>query len=254
MPRIDINCDLGEGFGVYQVGQDERVFPLITSANIACGFHAGEPVTMQRSVELAIRHHVSIGAHPGTPDLVGFGRRRMDLLPEEIESILLYQIGALDAMARAHGAALRHVKPHGWLYNEAARNLELARVIARAVKRVSPRLILFGLSGSLSIRAAEEEGVPFAREAFVDRAYLQDGTLAPRSRPGALITNPARAAFQALRLAQGAKVVCLQSGEIPVAADTLCVHGDNPAVIRILREVRKVLREHKVQASALEPL
>jgi UPF0271 protein len=254
MPRIDINCDLGEGFGVYEVGQDERVFPLITSANIACGFHAGEPETMRRSVELAIRHHVSIGAHPGTPDLVGFGRRRMDLLPEEIESILIYQIGALDAMARAHGAALRHVKPHGWLYNEAARNLELARVIARAVKRVSPRLILFGLSGSLSIRAAEEEGVPFAREAFVDRAYLQDGTLASRSTPGALITNPARAAFQALRLAQGAKVVCLQRGEIPVAADTLCVHGDNPEVIRILREVRKVLREHQVQAAALEPL
>ena len=254
MLRIDVNCDLGEGFGVYEVGQDERIFPLITSANIACGFHAGDPAIMRRSVELAIRHHVSIGAHPGTPDLVGFGRRRMDLAPEEIESFLIYQIGAVEAMARAHGAVLRHVKPHGWLYNEAARNLEFARVIARAVKRVSPRLILFGLSGSLSIQAAEEEGVPFAREAFVDRAYLKDGTLAPRSTPGALITNPTRAAFQALRLAQGAKVVCLQSGEISVAADTMCVHGDNPAVIGILNEVRKVLKGHKVQVTALDPL
>ena len=253
MLRIDINCDLGEGFGVYQVGQDEQIFPLITSANIACGFHAGDPVTMRRSVELAIRHHVSIGAHPGTPDLVGFGRRRMDLLPEDIENNLIYQIGALDAMARAQGTALRHVKPHGWLYNEAAKNLDLARVIVRAVKMVFSHLVIFGLSGSYLIQAAQEEGVPFAREAFVDRAYLQDGSLAPRKTPGALITNPAQAAAQVLRLVKGEKVVCLGRGEVQVAADTLCVHGDNPEVIRILSEVRKVLREHKVQAAAFEP-
>ena len=253
MPRIDINCDLGEGFGVYEVGQDERIFPLITSANIACGFHAGDPVIMQRSVELAIRHHVSIGAHPGTPDLMGFGRRRMDLEPDEIECLLIYQIGAIEAMARAHGAVLRHVKPHGWLYNEAASNLELARGIARAVKKVSPRLVLFGLSGSFLIRAAEEEGLPFAREAFVDRAYLEDGTLAPRTRPGAVITNPDRAANQALRIAQAKEVICLQRGEIHVGADTLCVHGDNPEVLRVLREVRKVLGQHKIPISAFEP-
>jgi len=253
MPRIDINCDLGEGFGVYEVGEDERVFPLITSANVACGFHAGDPVIMQRSVELAIRHRVSIGAHPGTPDLLGFGRRRMDLESQEIESLLIYQIGAIETMARAHGAVMRHVKPHGWLYNEAARNLDLARVIARAVKKVSPRLVLFGLSGSFLIRAAEEEGLPFAREAFVDRAYLEDGTLAPRSRPGAVITNPDRAANQALRIAQAKEVICLQHEEIHVAADTLCVHGDNPEVLRVLREVRKVLGQHQIQISAFEP-
>jgi 5-oxoprolinase (ATP-hydrolysing) subunit A len=184
---------------------------------------------------------------------MGFGRRRMDLEPEEIEGLLIYQIGAIEAMARAHGTILRHVKPHGWLYNEAVRNLELARVIARAVRKVSPRLVMFGLSGSFLIRAAEEEGLPFAREAFVDRAYLENGTLAPRSRPGALITNPDRAAYQVLRIAQGKEVTCLQSGEIKLAADTVCIHGDTPGAIRILTEVRKVLGQHKIQISTFEP-
>ena len=253
MHRIDINCDLGEGFGSYEVGHDVQLFPLITSANIACGFHAGDPYIMRRSVELAIQHRVSIGAHPGTPDLAGFGRRKMDLSPLEIECCLIYQIGALDAVARAQGAVLSHVKPHGWLYNEAARNLELARVIARAVKRISSQLVLFGLSGSFLVRAAEEEGVPFAREAFIDRAYLADGSLAPRSMPGAVITNPFRAAAQALRLAKGDKFACLQQGEIQVTADTLCVHGDSPEVVRVLKETRKTLRENKVQLQSFHP-
>lgn len=247
MQRIDINCDLGEGFGVYQIGHDELIFPLITSANIACGFHAGDPVIMQRCVKLALRQPVSIGAHPGTSDLAGFGRRSIALSENEVEALLIYQVGALEAFARANGATVRHVKPHGWLYNEAARNLTLAKVIAGTIRRISPGLILFGRSGSMLEQAAQEEGLPFAREAFIDRGYCRDGSLAPRSEPEALITDPRTATAQALRLVLEKKIRSVDGSDVPIEADTLCVHGDNPRVVEILDSVHEEFGEHGIE-------
>jgi UPF0271 protein len=252
MHRIDINCDLGEGFGVYQIGHDEQIFPLISSANIACGFHAGDPVIMQRSVELALQYQVSIGVHPGTSDLAGFGRRSMALSEKEVEALLIYQVGALDAFARANGAVVHHVKPHGWLYNEAAGNPSLARVIVSTIKRVSPNLVFFGLSGSMLEQAALKEGLQFAREGFIDRAYRTDGSLVPRSQPMALITDPEKAATQALRLVLEKKVQSVDGADVAVEIDTLCVHGDNPQVVEILRTVHEQFEKHGVTITSVE--
>jgi UPF0271 protein len=247
MYRIDINCDLGESFGIYKLGQDESIYPLITSANIACGFHAGDPHVMRASVALALQHHVAIGAHPGTPDLLGFGRRGMELSQAELQDVLVYQIGALDAFARAQRARLSHVKPHGWLYNAAAKDFELAQTIAKSVKAVSPQLVLFGLAGSQSIRAAQELGLPVAEEAFIDRAYLADGALMKRGSEKALITEPERAAQQALGIVLERKVRSADGTEVEVHADTLCVHGDNPNAVPVLMEVRRRLLASAVQ-------
>jgi len=247
MYRIDINCDLGESFGIYKLGQDESIYPLITSANIACGFHAGDPQVMRASVALAIQHGVAIGAHPGTPDLLGFGRREMELSKDELESGLIYQIGALEAFARVHQSRLSHVKPHGWLYNAAAKDFEIARTIARAIKAVSPRLVMFGLAGSQSMRAAQELGLPFAQEAFIDRTYLADGTLMKRGSETALITAPERAAQQALGIVLERKVRAVDGAEVEIHADTLCVHGDNPNAVPVLTEVRRRLLASAVQ-------
>ncbi len=206
---------------------------------------------MRRALTLAIRHHVAIGAHPGTQDLVGFGRRRMELSPEEIENICIYQIGALEAFAKVLDTKLSHVKPHGWLYNEAAINLELALAIARAVRAVSDRLVLFGLSGSQLIKAAQQIGLPFAQEAFIDRTYQSDGNLTPRSVRHALITDPEQAAQQALDLVLQGRVECADGENIPVHADTLCLHGDNPEVVNVLIQVRKKLLENGVEIAPL---
>jgi len=247
MRRIDINCDLGESFGIYRLGQDEKIYPLITSANIACGFHAGDPQVMRTSVALALRHHVAIGAHPGTPDLLGFGRRGMELSREELETTLIYQIGALAAFAKVHGSQLSHVKPHGWLYNAAARDAEIARTIAEAVKSVSSQLVLFGLAGSQMIRAARDVDLPFAQEAFIDRAYEADGTLLKRSSAEALITDPEKAARQALSIVLEGKAEAADGTQVEIEADTLCVHGDNPNAISVLNEVRNSLLKNAVK-------
>ncbi len=240
---IDLNCDMGESFGAYALGADEALMPLVTSANIACGYHAGDPMVMDRTVRLALRYGVGIGAHPGFPDLMGFGRRAMHLRPEEIENYVLYQVGALEAFVRSVGAELTHVKPHGALYNMAARDPEIARAVARGVARAGPRRILVGLANSALIQAAAEVGLPAAREGFADRAYLPDGTLAPRHLPGAVIEDPERAADQAVSIALRREVRTVGGEVIPLVADTLCIHGDTPGAVEIARAVRRRLED-----------
>jgi UPF0271 protein len=252
MRRIDINCDLGEGFGIYRAAPDEHIFPLITSANIACGFHAGDPQTMRRCVELAVRHGVGIGAHPGTPDLAGFGRRAMELSDAELEAALIYQVGALEGMCRAAGTQIRHVKPHGWLYNAAATDARLAALIARTIQKLSPKWKLFGLAGSESISAAQAIGLPHVSEAFIDRAYEADGSLSHRSVAGSVITNPESAAQQCLAIVLQSSVKSVSGGEIHITAETLCVHGDNPNVLGILECVRERLAAHQIQVRPLD--
>jgi 5-oxoprolinase (ATP-hydrolysing) subunit A len=247
MRRIDINCDLGESFGIYKLGQDEKIYPLITSANIACGFHAGDPQVMRASVARAVQYQVAVGAHPGTPDLLGFGRHGMELSQEEFKNAVIYQIGALEAFARAHHTHLSHVKLHGWLYNTAAKDFDLALTIAQAVKAVSPQLVLFGLAGSQMIQAAKQAGLPHAQEAFMDRTYQCDGTLTSRSSEKALICDPERAAQQAVSIVLEGRVRAVDGTPVEVRADTLCVHGDNPNAVSVLTEARKRLLENGVK-------
>lgn len=235
--RVDLNCDLGESFGQYTLGQDAEMMPLITSANIACGMHAGDPDVMAQTVKLAKQHHVAVGAHPGYPDLQGFGRRAMSLSPREITHFTCYQIGALQAFTRAAGVKLVHVKPHGSLYNLAAQDAAAAEAIVQAVAMVDPELILVGLAGSVLVAAGEAAGLRVAREGFPDRAYLPDGRLMPRTQPGAVISEPAAVAENALRLV--GEVVA--AGKNRIQFDTLCLHGDHPNAVQNAQEVRRAL-------------
>jgi len=249
--KIDLNCDMGESFGPYRLGNDELLLPYITSANIACGYHAGDPLVMERTVRLAVQHNVALGAHPGLPDLAGFGRRPMQLSPEEIENIVLYQIGALAAFARAAGRALTHVKPHGALYNMACTDIESARAIARGVARAGEELILVGLAGSALPEAAQEAGLRSAREGFADRAYQADGSLRSRRLPGAVIEDPAAAAAQALQIVRDGAVTTFAGGTRALEVDTLCIHGDNPAALAIVQAIRRRLAEAGIEVVAL---
>jgi UPF0271 protein len=254
MLRIDLNADLGEGFGAWTLGADEALLEHVTSANVACGFHAGDPSVIDRTVALAVRAGVAIGAHPSHFDLRGFGRREIKAAPAEVEADVLYQVGALGAFASAHGAALRHVKPHGALYNQAVDGPELAAAIARGAARASRGLVLVGLAGSQAMRgAAEACGLRYAAEAFVDRAYDAAGRLVSRSRPGALVSDPATAAATAVRLARDRSVRTIDGGEIGVAADTLCLHGDNPNALAVARAVREALERAGVSVQPLAP-
>ena len=249
--NIDLNCDMGESFGAYSMGADETLMPLITSANIACGFHAGDPRVMQRTIQLAIQHGVAIGAHPGFRDLEGFGRRVIDATLDEIESDVLYQIGALGAFARAGGKKLAHVKPHGALYNLAAVDPEIARAIARAVARFDSLLVFVGLAGSSMIDVARELGLRVAREGFCDRAYTPNGKLMSRRDKGALIDDPQQAAKQALQMIVEQSVNTSSGEKIPMRVDTLCIHGDSPNAPAIARAVREMLGENGVNVCAL---
>ncbi len=249
--QIDLNCDLGESFGAYPLGDDAAVMPLITSANIACGFHAGDPQVMARTVRLAHQHGVALGAHPGFLDLAGFGRRALDATPAEIENDVLYQIGALSAFARAAGATLAHVKAHGALYNLAATRTPIAAAITRAVAQFDAQAILVGQPGSALENAARDLGLRFAREGFCDRAYNRDGTLRSRREPGAVLDDPHRAAQQALQMAQAQTVTTPEGETIPMPVETLCVHGDTPAALAILRAVRETLAQHRIAVGAL---
>lgn len=228
MLRIDLNCDCGESFGVWRIGDDEAVLPHVTSANVACGAHAGDPEVMRQTVRLCRRLGVAVGAHPGFPDLQGFGRRTLPLTPSEIENVVLTQIGALYAIARAEGVALRHVKPHGALYNVAAVDPAVAEAIVRAVVAFSHELILVGLAGSVLVEAGAAAGLTVAREAFADRGYAADGSLLPRHAPGALILDPAQNLAQALAIVTKGHVESADGRSVPVVADTLCIHGDTP--------------------------
>jgi 5-oxoprolinase (ATP-hydrolysing) subunit A len=235
---IDINCDMGESFGAYRLGDDAALLPLVTSANIACGFHAGDPPVMEATVRLAVDAGARIGAHPGYPDLQGFGRRNMDFSPAEVEALVLYQVGALAGFVRAAGAELAHVKPHGALYNQAAADPALAEAVARAVRRFSRDLVLVGLAGSALVAAGRAAGLLTWAEAFPERAYNPDGTLRSRKLPGAVIHDPAEAATNAARLAR--EGILLSGGALPV--DTLCIHGDSPNALAVAKAVRVVLK------------
>ncbi len=222
---IDLNCDMGESFGAWHMGNDEAVMPWITSANIACGFHGGDFSTMQQTVSLAKKHNVVVGAHVSLPDLQGFGRREMRVSPHEAYAMSLYQIGALQAIARAQNVRVAHVKPHGALYNMAARDRALADAIARAVRDADETMILVGLAGSELIRAAGVAGLRAANEAFADRRYERDGSLVSRSAAGAVIEDVEAAVAQAVYIVTNGKVGCVD-GEVDIFADTICVHGD----------------------------
>jgi UPF0271 protein len=253
MHRVDLNCDLGESFGAYRLGQDEGVLEIVTSANIACGYHAGDPATMRRTVHLALQRGVAIGAHPGLPDLVGFGRRQMEITPREAYDMTVYQIGALAAFARAAGGRLQHVKPHGALYNMAAVQRKLAEAIAEAVYDLDGRMMLFGLASSELVKAGERIGLATAHEVFADRTYQANGTLTPRSHPQALIADPEKAVQQVLRLVTEGRVRALSGEDVAVQADSICLHGDGPHALTWARQIREALEAAEVVVEAFHP-
>ena len=250
IPTVDLNCDMGESFGAWHLGHDAAIMPFITSANIACGFHAGDPAVMKRTVRLALRHSVAIGAHPGLPDLVGFGRRNMDISAEEAFDITVYQLGALAAIVQAEGGALHHLKPHGALYNMAATNAALAEALAEAVYKVQPELTLYGLAGSELTKAGEKLGLRTAHEVFADRTYQADGTLTPRRQPDALLTDAAAATAQVLRLVTEGRVRSQQGPDVALRADTVCLHGDGAHALEFAQQLNQALRAAGVQLAA----
>jgi 5-oxoprolinase (ATP-hydrolysing) subunit A len=247
---IDLNCDMGESFGAWQMGDDGAVMPWITSANVACGFHAGDFTTMQKTVALAKKHNVVVGAHISLPDLQGFGRRELRVSPDEAYGMSLYQIGALQTIARAQGARVAHVKPHGALYNMAAKDRALADAIARAVRDADKELILVGLANSELIRAAETVGIRAAHEAFADRRYESDGSLMSRREVGAVIQDVDAAVAQAVRIATNGKVDS-SGGAIEIRADTICVHGDRGDAGVFAEKLRKGIEGAGVSVKAL---
>ena len=250
-PKIDLNADVGESFGIYKIGEDELLLRSITSGSIACGFHAGDPTVMRHTVRLAAQAGVSIGAHPGFPDLAGFGRRDMSIEPREIADLVLYQLGALSAIARAEGAALRHVKPHGALYNMSARRADTAEAIARAVASFDDTLVLVGLPGSELLSAATRLGLSVAAEGFADRSYEKDGSLTPRHVAGAVVSDPGHAAERAVRMVRDRKVAARDGSTFSLKVDTICVHGDTPGAADLAAAVRAGLEQAGITVAAL---
>jgi len=251
MPTIDLNSDLGESFGRWTLGHDAELMASITSCNIACGYHAGDPAVMRRTVRLARDNGVAIGAHPGLPDLAGFGRRAMSVTPAEVEDLVLYQIGALAAIARAEGARLQHVKPHGALYNMAIKDRGLADGIARAVASFDPSLLLFGLPGTELLRAGDAAGLPLAAEGFADRSYEADGSLTPRSEPDAVIHDPAAVVTRSVRMAREGVVISRDGEEVPMRVATICTHGDTPGSHALARLIRDGLEQAGIKVRAV---
>ncbi len=253
MNKIDLNSDVGESFGNYKLGLDEEIIPLISSANIACGFHAGDPTVMRRTITLAKENGVALGAHPGFPDLIGFGRRNLDATLDEIRDYVTYQIGALQAFATAQGMRLQHVKPHGALYNMAVRNTDIWDAVAGAIAAVDTRLILFVLAGA-NRRDLEaigaRHGTRIAFEFFGDRAYNPDGSLVSRQEPGAVIHDHTAVAAKVLKMVQEGRVVCKDGSEIEMTADTICVHGDNPSALALVKNIRESLQSAGVEIGA----
>lgn len=241
MDRIDLNADIGESFGVYRIGDDEHLVPLLSSANVACGLHAGDPVVIDRTISWVAAAGVALGAHPGFADLAGFGRRAMAATAHEIEVSVAYQVAAVAGMGRRAGLAMQHVKPHGALYTEACRSRAMAAAIAAGIASVGPDLILVAPWGSELARAGEEAGLPVAFEGFPERGYSADGSLAPRNLPGAILSDPIEVAERALAMVQGSSTTALDGTKVSLRVDTLCIHGDNPAAVAIAKEVRSAL-------------
>lgn len=243
MYSIDLNSDLGESFGIYKIGLDEEVLKYVTSVNIACGFHAGDPSVMHKTVEMAILNKVAIGAHPGLQDLIGFGRRNIVISPKEAYDIMVYQIGALYGFVKSEGGTMHHVKPHGALYNMAAKDKDLAEAVAEAVYKVDSELILYGLSGSELVKAGEKIGIKTASEVFADRTYQIDGTLTPRKQIDAIVTNKDEAVLRVENMIKNKKVMCQQGKEIDIKADTVCIHGDSSNALAFASEINEHLRK-----------
>ena len=239
--QIDLNADAGESFGNWKLGRDEELFPLVSSVNVACGFHAGDPLTIRRTLELARRTSLAVGAHPGFPDRVGFGRRELAASPEEIYADVLYQLGALSAFLRVAGLPLHHIKVHGALYNRATRDPETAQAIALAARDFDPRVPLVVLPNTPLESEAQRLGLCIVSEAFPERGYTSDGRLAPRGTPGAWIHDPAEAARRAVQMVAEGRVEAVDGGWVEVSAQTLCIHGDNPSAVEIARAVREAL-------------
>ncbi len=248
---IDLNCDMGESFGHYSIGNDDSIMPYISSVNIACGFHAGDPAIMAKTVRLAVAHGVAIGAHPGLPDLAGFGRRTMSISVKEAEQITLYQIGALSAFVRVAGGQLHHVKPHGALYNMACHDKALALAIARAVSQFDPSLILYGLAGSELIAAGKDLGLTVANEVFADRRYQSDGALVSRKRAGSVIEKQADVLEQIHRIVVNRQVVSIDGNPVSLVGETLCIHGDSPDSLGFAQAIHLFLQQHNI---AIEPV
>ena len=249
--RIDLNGDVGESFGPYTIGADKALLRHITSANVACGFHGGDPSVIRRTVRLAVEEGVTVGAHPGYLDLIGFGRRDIAMRVSELEDLVVYQIGALAGIAAAEGTHLHHVKPHGALYNRAAWDRIIADAIARAVLAVDDALLLVGLSGSCMLDAGAAVGLRTAAEVFADRAYCADGSLVPRDEPNALVTDPGEVTDRALRLAQEGEVIARTGEVVAVRCDTMCLHGDTPGAGALAARIRGGLEEGGVRVAPL---
>ncbi len=253
--KIDLNSDVGESFGNYKLGLDEDVIPLISSANIACGFHAGDPAVMRHTIKIAKENGVAIGAHPGFPDLVGFGRRNLDASLEEIKDFVTYQIGALQAFAASQGVKLQHVKPHGALYNMAVKNTAIWEAVAEAIAAVDTRLILFVLAATEreSLEAVgARHGIRIAYEFFGDRAYNSDGSLVSRKEPGSVIHDGDMVAEKVLNMVKEGRVVCKDGSEIELTADTICVHGDNPSALSLIKKIRETSQASGVKIAPPE--
>lgn len=253
MLSIDINSDLGESFGHYSIGNDEAVINCVTSVNIACGFHAGDPLVMAKTVERAIANHTAIGAHPGFPDLMGFGRRELRISPAETKAYVIYQVSALMGFVRANGASMQHVKPHGALYNMAVNDYSIAKAIAEAVYEVDRDLLLMGLSGSELIKAGKDTGLKTASEVFADRTYTNEGKLVNRSNANAIIHDKESAAAQILSMVLENKVIAEDGTEVAIEADTICVHGDNEKALELIHYIKDKLVRNNINITSLRP-
>ncbi|MFP3154249.1 LamB/YcsF family protein [Lachnospiraceae bacterium ZAX-1] len=251
MHKVDLNCDLGESFGVYKLGEDAAILAYITSANVACGFHASDPLTMAQTVANAKASGVSIGAHPGFPDLLGFGRRAMQITPQEAKAYIQYQVGALLAFCKSANVPLVHVKPHGALYNMAARDIDLSYAICNGIKEISPDIILLAQSGSKMLEAAQELGLPFASEVFADRTYQPDASLTPRSHENAVIGSSELAIAQTIQMVKEGTVTATNGQTIPIRADSICIHGDSPKALQFAKEIYGILRAQDIVIAPL---
>jgi UPF0271 protein len=247
MYKVDLNSDMGESFGDYKLGMDEEVLKYISSANIACGYHAGDPLTMEKTVKMAVKENAAIGAHPGLPDLMGFGRREMNITTEEAKCYVRYQIGALWAFASSRGVKLQHVKVHGALYNMAANDAGLSEAIAQAIYETDKDLILVGLANSEMIKAGKKANLKVANEVFADRAYNKNGTLVSRKKEGAMIHDEEEAISRVLRMVKEGKVSSITGEDIDIQADTICVHGDNPRAVGFVEKIKRALQAEGVE-------
>ena len=251
---VDLNSDLGESFGAYTIGCDELVLPLVTSANVACGFHASDPVVMKKTVEMAAGAGIQVGAHPGYPDLMGFGRRNMAVTPDEAKAYVLYQLGAMSAFCRAAGLPMQHVKPHGALYNMAGKDYALSKGICEAIREFDPGLIVLALSGGELLRCARDMGLRAASEVFADRAYEEDGSLVNRRKEGAMITDEDLAIERVIRMIKERKVTALTGKDIPIQADSICVHGDGPKALAFVRRIREAVKAEGIELRPLKDI